>query len=69
MFDLCQNAKGENVLIYVKRYRYPGERGMWVEICHENDKEVRYFVDVNRKMGLQVEKDEKGFYRALVLKD
>lgn len=67
MFDLQKNSKGENVLIYVKRYRHPFERGMWVEICHESDKEANFFVKMNRSSGMQVEKDEKGFWRALVL--
>lgn len=69
MFELRINSKGERVLTYVRRPRYPFERGMWVDIAHENDKEARYYVDLNKRMGLQVEKDEKGFYRALVLKD
>lgn len=69
MFDLHFNTKGEQVLVYNKRDRYPGERGMWVEICHENDKEARFFVDLNRSHGLKIAKDEKGFYRALVLSE
>lgn len=69
MFELHQNLKGENVLIYIKRDRRPGERGLWVEIGHENEKNINFYVDFNRQQGLQVEKDDKGFYRALVLKD
>lgn len=69
MFDLQKNSKGEDVLVYVERYRYPFERGLWIEICHENDKQAEYLIKVNRQMGLRIEKDEKGFYRALVLKD
>jgi len=69
MFDLQYNLKGERVLVYTKRDRYPGERGMWVEIGHEKEKNINFFVDFNRRQGLQVEKDDKGFYRALVLKD
>jgi hypothetical protein len=69
MFDLHQNLKGETILVYVKRDRYPGERGHWVDIGHEKDKNISFFIDWNRRNGLQVEKDEKGYYRALVLKD
>jgi hypothetical protein len=69
MFDLHFKANGEKLLKYTDRNRYSGERGMWVEICHENDKECKFLLDFNRKFGLQVERDEKGFYRALVLKD
>jgi hypothetical protein len=69
MFELHENLKGEKVLVYVDRPRHSGERGMWVEIGHENEREIKYVVDFNRKNGLQVEKDERGFYRALVLKD
>lgn len=69
MFDLKKNAKGETVLVYADRYRYPFERGLWVEICHESEKEASKLVDFNKGMGVQVEKDEKGFFRALVLKD
>jgi hypothetical protein len=69
MFELHHNLKGEKVLVYVRRDRYPGERGHWVDIGHEGDKNIKMYVDFNRNNGLQVEKDEKGFYRALVLKD
>lgn len=69
MFDLEYNLKGDKVLVYTKRDRRPGERGMWVEIGHEEDKNVKFYVDFNRSNGLQVEKDDKGFFRALVLKD
>lgn len=69
MFELTTNAKGEKVLVYVRRPRMPFERGMWVEIAHENDKEARFLVSLNRQHGLQIERDEKGFFRALVLKD
>lgn len=68
MFDLYFTSKGERVLSYVKRDRLPGETGMWVEICNENDKEASYLVMFNRQHGLQVEKDDKGFFRALVLR-
>lgn len=67
MFDLHVNSKGEKVLKYVKRYRRPFERGLWVEIGHEKDKEITHLVKTNEQLGLQVEKDDKGFYRALVL--
>lgn len=69
MFDLRLNAKGETYLKFVKRPRMPFERGFWVEIAHESSKEAGYYVDVNRRMGLQVEIDERGTYRALILKD
>ena len=69
MFELRTNSKGEKVLVYVRRPRMPFERGVWVEIAHENDKESKFFVNLNRGNGLQVEMDEKGFYRALVLSD
>lgn len=69
MFDIQINGKGQKVLVYTKRYRLPGERGMWVEIGHERDKEANFLVEFNRRNGMQVEKDEKGFYRALVLAD
>jgi hypothetical protein len=69
MYELRMTSRGNKVLVYVKRERRFNERGMWVEICHENDKEARFYTDFNRRNGLQVEKDERGFYRALVLKD
>jgi hypothetical protein len=69
MFDIHHNLKGEKVLVYTKRDRRPGERGMWVEIGHENDKNIAFYVKLNRNIGLEVEKDDKGFFRALVLKD
>lgn len=69
MFELQYNSKGQKFLVHVKRERRPGERGIWVEIGHEREKDINFYVEFNRKQGLQVEKDEKGFYRALVLKD
>jgi hypothetical protein len=69
MFDLQFNLKGDSVLTYTERYRSAFERGIWMEIGHENDKEIKYFIEVNRQAGLQVERDQKGYYRALVLKD
>lgn len=69
MFELRFDSNGNKVLVYVKRDRYPGERGMWVDVGHEDDKEIKFIVEFNRKNGLQVERDERGFYRALVLKD
>ena len=69
MFDLHVNEKGEKVLKYIKRYRRPFERGLWIEIGHEKDKDVTRAIEVNRQAGLQVEKDDKGFYRALVLSE
>lgn len=69
MFELRTNAKGEKYLKYVKRPRLPFERGVWIEVAHESDKECSFFVDINRRMGMQVEIDERGTYRALVLKD
>lgn len=69
MFDLHFNSSGEKVLVYAKRDRLPGERGLWVEIGNEKDKNIEFYVNANRNLGLEVEKDEKGTYRALVLKD
>jgi hypothetical protein len=69
MFDLQYNLKGEKVLVYSDRLRYAGERGYWVEIGHDRDKDINFYIDFNRKNGLQVEKDTKGYWRALVLKD
>jgi hypothetical protein len=69
MFDLHFNSSGERVLVYVKRDRLPGERGLWVEIGREQDKNIEFYINANRNLGLEVEKDEKGTYRALVLKD
>lgn len=68
MFELRSSLSGEKCLFYVKRHRYPGETGQWVEVCHYTDKESAYFVKANREMGLEVEIDEHGMYRALVLK-
>lgn len=69
MFELHTNTKGEKVLVYVNRFRRSGERGIWVEVCHSNDKEAVYFVNTNRQLGVEVEIDEHGMYRAHVLKD
>lgn len=69
MFELETGPKGETVLVYVRRDRFPGERGHWIEIGHETDKEITSLVSFNRVNGMRVEKDEKGYYRALVLKD
>ena len=69
MFDLYTTATGKNILVYKKRSRYEGERGHWIEIGHESFKNINFFVEYNRANGLQVEKDEHGTYRALVLKD
>lgn len=67
MFDLHHNISGDRVLVYNRRYRVPGE-GMWIEVCHENDKEADIYVQTNRNIGLEVEKDEDGYWRALVCK-
>ncbi len=67
MFDLYFNANGDKFLKYTKRWREPFERGLWVEIGHESDKEISRYIEANRLNGLQVEKDDKGFYRVLVL--
>lgn len=69
MFDLKQKSSGEKILVYVERYRKPFERGLWAEIGHENEKDIERCIEINRQMGLTVEKDENGYYRALVLKD
>lgn len=68
MFELRVNAKGEKVLRYTERPQMSSEKGMWVEVCHEREKEATFYVETNRAQGLQVEKDERGMWRALVLK-
>lgn len=69
MFELHSKTNGDKVLKWVKRPRLPGERGLWIEIAHESDKGANSLVELNRKAGMQIEKDDKGFYRALILKD
>lgn len=69
MFDLVESTTGERVLVYTKRPRRSGERGLWVEICHEELEHADFYVRTNKEFGLQVELDDYGFYRALVLKD
>ena len=68
MFEIRVSAKGERKLFFVERRRN-GERGIWVQICHSEDKQASYYVALNKEFGLQVEIDEHGFYRTLVLKD
>lgn len=68
MFEL-RIVDGQKILVYVNRFPRSGERGMWVEVCHSNDKEAQYFVNTNRQLGAEVELDEHGMYRAHVLKD
>ena len=69
MFELHENLKGEKVLVFVDRPRRPGERGLWMDIGHEDEKNISFFVNFNRKNGYQVEKDQRGFYRILVCND
>ena len=68
MFELCENKDGEKLLFWFEGRR-SGQRGLWVEIGHESDKGMSRLITVNKNAGLQVEKDYKGFYRALVLSD
>lgn len=69
MFELRENAAGNKRLFYTDRYRKPGERGTWVEVCPRDHEQAEYYVEVNRQLGLQVELDQYGKYRALVLVD
>ena len=70
MFDLHFSSDGTRVLKWSNRARYPGERGLWADICRDDDKERDFLIRVNREIGkLQVEKDDRGFWRVLVLKD
>lgn len=68
MFDLHFSSDGNKYLKWVERDRYPGERGLWIEICRDTDRERDFLVETNRKVsGLQVEIDDRGIWRALVL--
>ncbi|MCX9024661.1 MAG: hypothetical protein OIN85_01030 [Candidatus Methanoperedens sp.] len=76
MFELRYGSDGRKVLVFVRRdelseeeQKIPRPRGMWVEIGHEREKEINYFIEFNRSQGLQVERDERGFWRALILTD
>jgi hypothetical protein len=69
MFEIRENTKGERILFYVDRPRRSSERGMWIEVCRETDKQCDFFVSINRELGVQVEIDQYGTYRALVLGD
>lgn len=68
MFELRINTRGDKVLFFVEGSRNI-VRGKWVQICHREDRQAEYYVSLNKEFGLQVEIDENGFYRALVLKD
>lgn len=70
MFDLHFSADGTRVLKWTERDRYPGERGLWIDICRDDDKEKEFLIRTNREVGkLQVEMDDRRIWRALVLKD
>lgn len=70
MFDLHFSSDGTKVLRWVERSRHPNERGMWVDICRDTDKGRDLLLRINREVGgLQVELDDRGTWRALVLKD
>jgi len=75
MFELAEH-NGKTYLKYVDRKKLLEEqpqrkfdRGLWVEIGHYRDKDIQFYIDANRALGLRVEVDENGTYRALVLKD
>jgi hypothetical protein len=68
MFEIQYSVKGNKVLVWVDRSRVAGESGTWVEIGHEEHKDIEYHVEMNRSLGYEVEIDEKGYYRALVLR-
>ena len=69
MYVLKNFKKRGKVLVWEDRGRTEGEKGIWVEVGHEDHSDVELHVEVNRANGLQVEKDEKGWYRALVLRE
>lgn len=69
MFDLHFSADGKRVLKWSDRNRYPGERGLWIDICRDDDKERDVLLRINRQGGLQCEIDDRNIWRALVLKD
>lgn len=67
MFELKLNSKNQKILVFTHRPRT--QRGIWVEIGLKLDPEMQHLVDLNREMGIEVELDETGKYRALVLRD
>lgn len=70
MFDLHYSTDGSRVLKWSDRLRYPGERGIWVDVCRDDDKERDFILRVNRQVGnVQVEKDDRNVWRAYILKD
>lgn len=69
MYELYQKKNSNPVLVWTQRVRMPFERGFWVEVGHEREKDIERIVAINKNEGIQVEKDEKGFFRALILKD
>ena len=69
MFELFIDEKGRRYLKWVARNRRPGERGIWVEIGGMRDRGIKEIIAVNRSARHQVEVDEHGAYRALVLSE
>ena len=69
MFELVFTADGQRYLKWFHRQRRPGERGEWVEIGRKHQHRMEEIVRINRAQGLEVEIDDRGIYRALVLKD
>lgn len=69
MYEVRMDKFGNQYLAWADRKRQSGERGLWVEIGHENYNGIQELVRINQQFGLEVLKDEEGFYRALVLKD
>jgi hypothetical protein len=69
MYEVRIDKFGNQYLARSNRKRESGERGLWVEIGHENYYGIEELVRINQQLGLDVLKDEEGFYRALVLKD
>lgn len=69
MFELHFTADGQKYLKWVDRRRFPGERGLWVDIGKATDRGINQIIEINRSHGIEVEIDDRNTYRALVLKD
>lgn len=67
MFELKTDKNGDKTLFYTEKYQVG--RGKWVPVAHSNDKQCQWYVNINRELGLQVEIDEHGQYRAWVLSE
>jgi hypothetical protein len=68
-FEVQMDLKRGLYLKAVRRYRYPFERGIWVEVGHKKDPQIEQIIKLNRSLGLEVLIDEDNVYRALVCKD